>query len=87
MISYEINNLKVKFNCTYTMSLDEKSGEVKCEIQRKNKQNQKQKKHVLQMWFFFKVGHKTFVMTLTLPCSFLLVCDDKSIWQSHHRVS
>ena len=41
MISYEINNLKVKFNCTYTMSLDEKSGEVKCGIQRQNKQTNK----------------------------------------------
>ena len=44
--------MKVKFNCTYTMSLDEKSGEVKCGILRKIKQKQKQKKHVLQMHFF-----------------------------------
>ena len=44
--------MKVKFNCTYTMSLDEKSGKVKCGIQRKIKQKQKQKKHVLWMHFF-----------------------------------
>ena len=52
----KINNLKVKFcNCTYTMSLDEKSGEVKCGIQRQNKQKQKQKKAcVTDAFFFFK---------------------------------
>ena len=64
------------------MSLDEKSGEVKCGIQRQNKQKQKQKKACVTDVFFFKLGHKTFVMMLTSPCSFLLVCDDKSIWQS-----
>ena len=67
--------MKVKFNCTYTMSLDEKSGEVKCGILRKIKQKQKQKKA------FFLMGHKTFVMMLTSLCSFLLVHDDNSIWQ------
>ena len=30
--------MKVKFNCTYTMSLDEKSGKVKCGILRKIEQ-------------------------------------------------
>ena len=44
--------MKVKFNCTYTMSLDEKSGEVKCGIQRKIKQKQKQKKACVTDAFF-----------------------------------
>ena len=74
--------MKVKFNCTYTMSLDEKSGEVKCGIQRKIKQKQKQKKSMCYRHvFIFLMGHKTFVMMLTSPCSFLLVHDDNSIWQ------
>ena len=51
MIYYQINNLKVKFNCTYTMSLDEKSGEVKCGIQRQNKQKQKKKACVMDAFF------------------------------------
>ena len=42
---------KVKFNCTYTMSLDEKSGEVKCGIQRQNKQ--KTEKNMCYRHFFF----------------------------------
>ena len=46
--------MKVKFNCTYTMSLDEKSGEVKCGIQRKIKQ--KQKKACVMDVFFLKNG-------------------------------
>ena len=38
------------------MSLDEKSGEVKCGIQRQNKQKQKQKKACVTDAFFFKTG-------------------------------
>ena len=46
--------MKVKFNCTYTMSLDEKSGEVKCGILRKIKQKQKQKQSMCYGCIFFK---------------------------------
>ena len=49
--------MKVKFNCTYTMSLDEKSGEVKCGILRKIKQKQKQKKACVTDTFFFNGSH------------------------------
>ena len=53
------------------------------EYKDKTKQKQKQKKAcVTDTWFFLKLGHKKFVMTLTSPCSFLLVHDDKSIRQS-----
>ena len=46
--------MKVKFNCTYTMGLDKKSGKVKCGILRKIKQ--KQKKACVTDAFFFKNG-------------------------------
>ena len=51
--------MKVKFNCTYTMSLDKKSGEVKCGILRKikQKQKQKQKKACVTDAFFFNGSH------------------------------
>ena len=47
--------MKVTFNCTYTMSLDEKSGGVKCGVLRKIKQ--KQNKSMCYGCVFFNGSH------------------------------